>query len=156
MQSPLLGLMALNHQLSKHTSQRLNELPVLRDTVSLRDSELSGSQRKTEELKGQYEREVDTLRRNTSMLQNELDHKDREIRGLHKDLDAKQEEVDALLEEVRGTKLMLKKASEELEQQARSHETEVSTLRLRHEQELFILKKMSSGSAAKKPARAKP
>jgi hypothetical protein len=75
---------------------------------------------------------------------------------LHKDLDAKQEEVDALLEEVRGTKLMLMKASEGLEQQARCHETEVSTLRLRHEQELFILKKMSSGSAAKKPARAKP
>jgi hypothetical protein len=63
---------ALNHQLSKYTSQRLKELPVLRDTVVLRDSELSGSQRKTEELKGQYEREVDTLRRNTSFFRTSL------------------------------------------------------------------------------------
>lgn len=152
--SPLLGLLALNHQLSLRTQKRLNELPVLRGQVSLKDSELCGVTRKAEEQRAVYEREADTLKRNTAMLKTEIDNKDKDIRGLRKELDSRQSEIEALREELARSQAQTKAFHVEQDRRERAHEHDLSTLRLKHEQELFILKKMSS-SSAKRPAKAK-
>jgi len=104
-----------------------------------------------------YERESDTLKRNVSMLESEVELKDKEIRGLRKELDSKNSSLETVSEELLRAQAIIKRLQDDQQLRERAFEHELSTLRLRHEQELFILKKMSSSSAiAKKPVKAKP
>mmetsp|Transcript_16472 Transcript_16472/g.29708 ORF Transcript_16472/g.29708 Transcript_16472/m.29708 type:complete len:159 (-) Transcript_16472:1546-2022(-) len=155
--SPLIGLLLLNHKVSQLASARLEELPLLKMQVGSKESELNGSLKHAMEQRALYERESDTLKRNVSMLESEVELKDKEIRGLRKELDSKNSSLETVSEELLRAQAIIKRLQDDQQLRERAFEHELSTLRLRHEQELFILKKMSSSSAiAKKPVKAKP
>ena len=135
-ESPLIKLVKVRKALEQDLE--LRKEPV----VLAKDSELEQLKRQNQIFAEKIKSNEEVLAKNLTALRYEIENRDKEIFKLKQEISAKEAEKGKALKEISKFQNALAQFEEEKSEMIRSHQQEMADLALKHDQEIYILKKI--------------
>ena len=135
-ENPLAKLVAIRQNLYSWIEKQ--KQPVL----NTKDEEIFALKKANFALQERVKSNEDFLAKNLNAMRYEIENREKEIFRLKQEIYAKEAEKILAQKEVGTVQELLRDSQAEKEEIIKFHNQEISDLRLKHEQEIYILKKM--------------
>ncbi|OMJ78418.1 hypothetical protein SteCoe_21792 [Stentor coeruleus] len=110
--------------------------------IDEKDSMIWSLRKTNQELAEKIKSSEELLAKNMTALRHEIGARDKEIVRLNKEIYNKDQEKNKLVKEIQNYQGLLQESEQEKNNMAKHHEEILADINLRHEQEIYILKKI--------------
>ena len=142
-ENPIFTLIDLRKQADFLKLAKIRENPSLKHQFSRKEQEISLLQSTLTDMKNKHTAEIGQFQRIQTNLHSQIDQKDSEIASLKGKIGEMTVENQELAAELDKAHRGIGDLMGEIGEMERKHSKEISELRLKHEQELYILRKLS-------------
>lgn len=135
-ESNLITLVKLRQELSEKVLKSNEPL------LSSRDQEISELKKFSQSLQEKLKSNEDIFSKNLTAMRHEIESRDAEIHKLNQKIHSQNSALKKYQEEVEKLQNLLSESREQQESLQKFHDQQLSDLKLKHDQEIYILKKI--------------